>query len=85
MMPRSVAIAFFLPVAACGAPSAQAVPGGGVPVRVSSATGMPYTYADGAQAKAQADAQCGTGGVRPTIYDRFDAASGTWIFPGGCA
>jgi uncharacterized protein YjbJ (UPF0337 family) len=74
-----------LALAACGAPSVQAVPGGAVPVRVTSATGQPYTYADGAQAKAQADAQCGTGGVRTTIQDRFDDATATWVFPGGCA
>lgn len=74
-----------LALAACGTPEVQAVPGGSVPVTVRSATGQPYTYADGAQAKRQADALCGTGGVRSTIYDRFDAATATWIFPGGCA
>jgi hypothetical protein len=72
-------------LAACGAPAVQTVPGGGVPVSVTSATGVPYTYADGAQAKAQADAQCGTGGVRTSIRDRFDAATGAWVFPEGCA
>ncbi len=74
-----------LALSACGAPDVQAVPGGSVPVSVTSATGQPYTYADGAQAKKQADAQCGTGGVRTTIYDRFDDATGAWVFPGGCA
>ena len=56
---------------------------GGTPVTVTSATGMPYTFADGAQAKKQADALCGTGGVRTSIYDRFNA--GTWVYPEGCA
>lgn len=70
--------------AACGAPAAMA-PSGGTPITVTSATGIPYTYADGARAKAQADAHCGTGGVRPTIRDRFDDANATWVFPAGCA
>ena len=56
---------------------------GGTPITVTSATGMPYTFADGAQAKKQADALCGTGGVRTSIYDRFNA--GTWVYPEGCA
>jgi hypothetical protein len=56
---------------------------GRTPITVTSATGMPYTFADGAQAKKQADALCGTGGVRTSIYDRFNA--GTWIYPEGCA
>ena len=56
---------------------------GGVPVAVTSSTGMPYTFADGAQASKQADALCGTGGVRTSIHDRFEA--GTWIYPEGCA
>lgn len=72
-------------LAACGAPAVQAVPGGGVPVSVTSATGVPYGFADGAQARAQADAQCGTGGVRTSVYDRFDEATGAWVFPEGCA
>lgn len=82
---RPALVAVSLAVAACGTPDVQAVPGGGVPVSVTSATGVAYTYADGAQAKKQADAQCGTGGVRTTIYDRFDEATGAWVFPGGCA
>lgn len=57
----------------------------GAAVSVTSATGTPYTYADGAQAKKQADAQCGTGGVRTGVYDRFDDATGSWVYPGGCA
>ena len=56
---------------------------GGTPITVTSATGMPYTFADGAQAKKQADALCGTGGVRTSIYDHFNA--GAWIYPEGCA
>jgi hypothetical protein len=56
---------------------------GRTPISVTSSTGMPYTFADGAQAKKHADALCGTGGVRTSIYDRFD--SGTWVYPEGCA
>ena len=56
---------------------------GGTPITVTSATGMPYTFADGAQARKQADALCGTGGVRTSIYDRF--ADGAWTYPEGCA
>ncbi len=65
-----------------GSPIAAAV-AGRTPVSVTSATGLPYTFADGAQAKKQADALCGTGGVRASIYDRFNA--GAWVYPEGCA
>lgn len=58
-------------------------PASRTPVAVSSATGQPYTFADGAQARKQADAQCGTGGVRTSIYDGFEG--GTWVYPEGCA
>ena len=56
---------------------------GRTPITVTSATGMPYTFADGAQARKQADASCGTGGVRTSIYDRYD--NGAWVYPEGCA
>ncbi len=65
-----------------GTPIAAPV-AGRTPVSVTSATGVPYTFADGAQAKKQADALCGTGGVRASIYDRFNA--GAWVYPEGCA
>jgi hypothetical protein len=81
---RSIPAALLL-LAACGGPAQKTVTGSGVPVSVTSATGVPYTFADGAQAKKQADAQCGTGGVRTGVYDRFDDATGAWVFPGGCA
>lgn len=54
------------------------------PVRVSNA-GRPFAMWEGAAARRSADAACGAGGVRPTIYDRFDRATGEWVFPGGCA
>ena len=73
-------------MAGCSVPPGNDIAGpvaGATPITVTSATGMPYTFADGAQAKKQADAQCGTGGVRTSIYDRFNA--GAWTYPGGCA
>lgn len=53
------------------------------PVRVTDPA-APLTYSDGARAKTMADAQCG-GRVQTSIYDRFDDATGAWVFPGGCA
>ncbi len=47
-------------------------------------TGAPFTFADGAAARRQADAVCG-GAVRTSIYDRFDDATGAWVFVEGCA
>jgi hypothetical protein len=55
----------------------------GAPVRVTDAA-APLTYADGARARKLADVQC-RGRVRTSIYDRFDDAAGTWVFPEGCA
>jgi hypothetical protein len=74
-------------MAGCGTtPGTEAAsPPGGAPVSVTSATGMPYSFADGAQARKHADALCGTGGVRTSIYDRYDAARAAWVFPRGCA
>jgi hypothetical protein len=54
------------------------------PVRVSNA-GQPYQMWDGAAARKAADAQCGATGVKTSIYDRFDRATGEWVYPGGCA
>jgi hypothetical protein len=44
--------------------------------------GVPFGYADGAEAKRAANAICG-GAVNSTIRDRFDG--GAWVFVGGCA
>ena len=54
------------------------------PVRVTNA-GQPFQMWDGAAARKAADAQCGGKGVKVSIYDRFDRASGAWVYPGGCA
>ncbi len=53
-------------------------------VRVTNA-GQPYQMWDGAAARRAADVQCGPRGVTPSIYDRFDRATGEWVYPGGCA
>ena len=54
------------------------------PVRVTNG-GQPYQMWDGAAARKAADAECGARGVRSSIYDRFDRATGAWVYPGGCA
>lgn len=74
-------------VLACAAcvpqgPAEQAGVGG--PVRVSNG-GQPFQMWEGAAARKAADAQCGPRGVRVSIYDRFDRATGEWVYPGGCA
>lgn len=69
--------------AACvqSAPQVSAPAG---PLRVSNA-GQPFQMWDGAAARKAADAECGPKGVRSSIYDRFDRATGEWVYPGGCA
>ncbi len=56
----------------------------GAPVQVLNG-GQPFQMWDGAVARKQADAQCGPRGVRSSIYDRYDRATGAWVYPGGCA
>lgn len=53
------------------------------PVRVTNA-GQPFQMWEGAAARRAADAACG-GRVRTSIYDRFDRATGAWVYPEGCA
>jgi hypothetical protein len=67
-----------------GVGGAAAGPAARGPLEVRAAD-VPFTYADGAVAKRQADAQCGPRGVRTSIYDRFDEARAVWIFVEGCA
>ncbi|MCX7286243.1 MAG: hypothetical protein NTW20_01425 [Rhodobacterales bacterium] len=73
-----------LACAACVGPSASGDQPGGEPVRVTNA-GQPYQMSDGAAARRAADAECGPGGVRSSIYDRYDRATAAWVYPGGCA
>lgn len=53
------------------------------PVRVTNG-GQPFAAWEGAVARKAADAVCG-GAVRTSIYDRFDRATGEWVYPEGCA
>ena len=68
--------------AACVA-TAPSVPASREPVRVSNG-GQPFAMWDGSMARKAADAACG-GAVRVSIYDRFDRATGEWVYPEGCA
>jgi hypothetical protein len=81
-------IALLSPVLLACAACVQTAPGAGMavsgPVRVTNA-GQPFQMWDGAAARKAADAQCGPRGVRSSIYDRYDRATGEWVYPGGCA
>ena len=68
--------------AACVA-TAPSVPAAREPVRVSNG-GQPFQMWEGSLARKAADAVCG-GAVRVSIYDRFDRATGEWVYPEGCA
>jgi hypothetical protein len=68
---------------ACVAPAPAPAPRDG-PLRVSN-DGQPFRMWEGALARQAADAACGPRGVRVSIYDRFDRATGEWVYPGGCA
>ena len=68
--------------AACVA-TAPSVPAAREPVRVTNG-GQSFQMWDGAAARKAADAACG-GKVNVSIYDRFDRATGAWVYPEGCA
>jgi hypothetical protein len=73
-----------LACAAC-VPEGPAVQAGSSgPVRVTNG-GQPFQMWEGAAARKVADAGCGPRGVRSSIYDRFDRATGEWVYPEGCA
>lgn len=78
-----VALTMLLLASGCVAPRSEA-PASSAPVRVTNG-GQPFQMWDGALARKAADAQCGTKGVKVSIYDRFDRATGTWVYPEGCA
>jgi hypothetical protein len=78
----ALALSLTLSQAACMA-TAPAVPTSQGPLRVSN-NGQPFQMWDGAAARKAADAACG-GKVQSSIYDRFDRATGEWVYPGGCA
>lgn len=69
--------------AACVA-TAPSVPAAQGPLRVTNG-GQPFQMWEGAAARKAADAQCGGRGVNVSIYDRFDRATGAWVYPEGCA
>jgi hypothetical protein len=77
-----LALAMTIAASGCVA-SGPAAPAPRDPVRVSNA-GQPFAMWDGALARKAADAACG-GSVRVSIYDRFDRATGEWVYPEGCA
>ena len=80
--PGRLVLLALMPVAGCGAaaPADQRIP---EPVRVSNG-GLPFQMWEGALARRAADAACG-GRVNVSIYDRFDRATGEWVFSEGCA
>jgi hypothetical protein len=73
-----------LSLAACGGATTTTRSTSREPVVVTGAD-LPYTQADGAAARQAADTVCGPGGVRTSIYDRFEATTGSWVYPEGCA
>ncbi len=75
-------LAMALTASGCVA-TAPSVPAVRDPVRVTNA-GQPFAMWDGALARKAADVACG-GKVRVSIYDRFDRATGEWVYPEGCA
>ena len=79
----ALALSLTLTQAACVA-TAPTVPAASGPVRVTNG-GQPFQMWDGAAARKAADAECGPRGVRVSIYDRYDRATGEWVYPGGCA
>lgn len=76
-----MAAALALTLGACAAP--PPAPGSAAaagPLRVAG-----FALHEGLAARAAADARCGARGVRASIYDRFDRATGEWVYDGGCA
>ena len=78
----ALALSMTLAQAACVG-TAATVPVSREPVRVSN-NGQPFAMWEGSLARKAADAACG-GKVNVSIYDRFDRATGEWVYPEGCA
>ena len=78
----ALALSVTLAQAACVG-TAATVPASRDPVRVSN-NGQPFAMWNGALARKAADTACG-GKVNVSIYDRFDRATGEWVYPEGCA
>jgi len=64
--------------------TAPSAPAAREPVRVTN-NGQPFQMWEGAAARKAADSLCGSKGVNSSIYDRFDRATGEWVYPEGCA
>jgi hypothetical protein len=79
----ALALSLTLAQGACVA-TAPTAPASREPVRVSN-RGQPFQMWEGAAARKVADAECGPKGINVSIYDRFDRATGEWVYPGGCA
>lgn len=77
-----MALALSMTLAACGT-TAPSGPAPHEPVRVTNG-GQPFQMWEGAAARKAADAACG-GKIKASIYDRFDPATGEWVYPEGCA
>ena len=78
----ALALSVTLAQAGCVA-TASSVPASREAVRVTN-NGQPFQMWEGALARKAADAAC-RGKVNVSIYDRFDRATGEWVYPGGCA
>lgn len=78
-----MALALSVTLAQAGCVGTASVPMSREPVRVTNG-GQPFQMWEGALARKAADAACG-GKVRVSIYDRFDRATGEWVYPEGCA
>jgi hypothetical protein len=78
----ALALSLTFATGACVA-TAPVAPAAQEALRVSNG-GQPFQMSDGAAARKAADAACG-GKVNSSIYDRFDRATGEWVYPEGCA
>ncbi|MBN8632276.1 MAG: hypothetical protein J0L76_15650 [Rhodobacterales bacterium] len=78
-----MALALSVTLAQASCVGTASVPASREPVRVTK-NGQPFQMWEGALARKAADAACG-GKVNVSIYDRFDRATGEWVYPEGCA
>lgn len=83
MMRMALALSVTQALAGCMATGPSA-PSGRTQVRVLN-NGQPFQMWEGAAARKAADAFCGARGVKSSLYDRYDSATGAWVYPGGCA
>jgi hypothetical protein len=87
MMRMAAAVSLALLAGCVGAaPDAPAQALAAMPLRVTN-NGQPFAFDQGAAAQKVAQAACLETGksLRTSIYDRFDRATGEWVYPEGCA